>query len=126
MLMWVQGVAFTIMHKKSGFGRQFVTGNGFVVVRAQKAKARRKTFMHWADDTFRYPSTPSTRLSGLLMPSKSMFSAGFRHCLWPARGIYELGGAWGIWLQNHCRAIVSAPSTPCDSAWVGSDSGLET
>lgn len=49
-----QGVAFTIMHKRKGcYGAKFVTGNGFVVARAQKAKARRKTFMHWADDTFR-------------------------------------------------------------------------
>ncbi|KAK9901349.1 hypothetical protein WJX75_007725 [Coccomyxa subellipsoidea] len=48
------GVAFTVMHKrKVGYGANFVTGNGFVVARAQKAKARRKTFMHWADDTFR-------------------------------------------------------------------------
>ncbi|CAL8470958.1 g10500 [Coccomyxa elongata] len=48
------GVAFTIMHKAKGsFGAHFVSGNGFVVARAQKAKARRKTFMHWADDTFR-------------------------------------------------------------------------
>ncbi len=50
----MQGVAFTIMHKsRGGYGAKFVTGNGFVLARAQKAKARRKTFMHWADDTFR-------------------------------------------------------------------------
>ena len=53
-MLGTQGAAFTVMHKrKVGYGANFVTGNGFVVARAQKAKARRKTFMHWADDTFR-------------------------------------------------------------------------
>ncbi len=57
-------MAFTIMHKAKGsFGAHFVSGNGFVVARAQKAKARRKTFMHWADDTFRCPPMPP--VSGL-------------------------------------------------------------
>ena len=59
VLVGAQGVAFTIMHKSKGsFGAQYVSGSGFVVARAQKAKARRKTFMHWADDTFRCPPLP--------------------------------------------------------------------
>jgi hypothetical protein len=47
------------MHKsKSGYGAHFVRGNGFVVARAQRGKAAKKTFMHWAEDNFRCPPCP--------------------------------------------------------------------